>query len=262
MGRQVDLTVEYVNPLSSLVFTGLGHPFDNDNMQNDFRYNNAVKYTSPSLGGFKFGTQYAFSNSADTSNNRAWSLGASYTQGPLALAASYLHLNAPNSTNTSGAVVGDFINLTTTSALQKNGLLSAVLREQVWAAGANYQFDKIRLGFVYSHSMYNAAADTLKFDNYEVNVIYQITPAFFFDSSYIFTSAKLTPTGAEPKYHQASLTFDYFLSKRTDVYLLGVYQHAAGAATVASIAPNAYGASGPSTSKNQTLIRLALRHRF
>ncbi len=30
MGRQVDLTVEYVNPLSSLVFTGLGHPFDNE----------------------------------------------------------------------------------------------------------------------------------------------------------------------------------------------------------------------------------------
>jgi general bacterial porin, GBP family len=267
MGRQVDLTVEYVNPLSFIVFTGLAHPFDNDNMDNDFRVNNAVKYTSPNFGGFKFGAQYAFSNSADTSAgtgfaaNRGWGLGAGYARGPLTLGASYLHLNAPNS-NTSGAVVGDYINVTTTSALQKNGLPSAVLQEQVWAAGVNYQLDKVRLGLVYSHSMYNSAADTLKFNNYEANVSYQITPAFVLSGSYVFTDAKLDPKGAEPKYHQASLTFDYFLSKRTDVYLLGIYQHAAGAATVASIAPNAYGAGGPSTSKNQTLIRLGMRHKF
>src|SRR5258708_6469136 len=222
-------------------------------MATDFRLNNSVKYASPDLGGFKFGAQYAFSNSADNSAgtgfaaNRAWALGAGYTRGPLTLGASYLHINAPNS-NTSGAVVGDFINLTTASALQKNGLLSAVLLEQVWTAGATYQLDNVRLGFVYSHSMYNAAADALKFDNYDVNVSYQITPAFVLDGSYTFTDGKLTPTGAEPKYHQAALTVFYFLSTSTDVYWMRIYQHAASAATVASIAPNTYGGSGPSTS--------------
>ncbi|WP_206996901.1 porin [Trinickia mobilis] len=264
MGRQIDLTVEYIEPLSSLAFTGIAHPFDNDNMLNEVRLNNAIKYTSPNLGGFKFGAQYAFSNSADGfAANRGWGLGAGYTRGPLALGVSYLHLNAPDS-NTSGAVVGDYINenVTTTSALQQNGLPSAVLREQVWAAGVNYQLSTVRLGFVYSHSMRNSAADTLKFDNYDVNVTYQITSAFFLSGSYTFTDGKLDPIGAEPKYHQASLMFDYFLSKRTDVYLLSVYQHAAGAATIAAIAPDAYGGTGRSTSKNQTLIRLGLRHRF
>ncbi|WP_168788518.1 porin [Paraburkholderia aromaticivorans] len=272
LGRQYDSVVDYVQVLSSIVYTGLAHPFDNDNLDNDFRINNAIKYTSSNYGGFKFGGLYAFSNAPNGTegsgfaSNRTWSLGASYSGGALSLGAGYIHLNAPNS-NTTGAVSGDYINVTNTSALHAAGLASAVLREDVWAAAANYQFSALKFGLVYSHSKFNSAQDSLKFDNYEANVSYQITPFALLSGSYCFTDGKLDSSGVEPKYHQVTLTGDYFLSKRTDVYLIGAYQRAAGGATVASIAPDTFGAGGSyapdaSTSKNQLLIRLGIRHKF
>lgn len=66
---------------------------------------NAIKYMSTDYAGFKFGTLYAFSNSTNFSQNRAYSFGASYGFGPLNVAAGYLQTNGSNSTaNTGGAI--------------------------------------------------------------------------------------------------------------------------------------------------------------
>ncbi|WP_155651230.1 hypothetical protein [Burkholderia stagnalis] len=56
---------------------------------------------------------------------------------------------------------------------------------------------------------------------------------------------------------------DYFLSKRTDLYAQAAYQHAGGDAT-GSVMDTAYviGSGGPSSSNNQMLVRLGIRHRF
>lgn len=81
------------------------HPLDNDNLDTSFSIRNAVKYTSANYAGLKFGGLYGFSNSAgDFSNNRAWSIGVSYDNGPLSVAAAYLQLNKSGSSNLSGAV--------------------------------------------------------------------------------------------------------------------------------------------------------------
>ncbi|WP_434666098.1 porin [Paraburkholderia sp. A3BS-1L] len=272
MGRQYDSVVDYVQPLSGIVYTGLAHPFDNDNLDNSFRVNNSIKFTSANYGGFKFGGMYAFSNTATTdtgsgfATNRLWSAGASYTLGQLSLGAGYTHLNAPNA-NTTGAISGDYINVTSTSALHSAGLATAVIREDNAAVGATYQLAAVRVGFVYSHSKFNSVHDTLKFDNYAASANWQISPSFYLSGNYTFTDGKLSSNSKSPKYHQVELIGDYFLSKRTDVYLLGAYQHAAGDATVASIAPDTYGTGGSaapdaSTTKNQVLIRLAMRHKF
>ena len=59
---------------------------------------------------------------------------------------------------------------------------------------------------------------------------------------------------------------DYFLSKRTDVYVTGVYQHALGGtvtttgAVVAATA-NINGLS-PSSNQNQFTARVGIRHKF
>ena len=65
-----------------------------------------------------------------------------------------------------------------------------------------------------------------------------------------------------PKWHTVSLQGDYSLSKRTDVYLEGVYQHASGelgnfGANVAAI-----NTLTPSSTQNQTAVAVGLRHRF
>jgi GBP family porin len=272
MGRQYDSVVDYLQPLSGIVFTGLAHPFDNDNLDNSFRINNSVKYTSPNLGGFRFGGQYAFSNTPNSgtssgfATNRSWGLGAGYAGKSFTFGTAYLHLNSPNA-NTNGAVSGDYISVSPTSALQGNGLAGAVLREDVYGAGLNYQLSALKLGFVYTHSKFEAAANALKFDNYDVTASYQLTSAAVISGAYSYTAGKLDSTQAKPKYHQVTLIGDYFLSKRTDVYLTGAYQRAAGDATVASIAPDTFGAGGSfapdaSTSVNQWLVRIGMRHKF
>lgn len=60
---------------------------------------------------------------------------------------------------------------------------------------------------------------------------------------------------------------DYFLSKRTDVYVIGVYQHASGdvlnAAGTGTVAATAgiNGLSG-SSNQNQLAARVGIRHKF
>src|SRR5258708_37097533 len=120
LGRQYDSVVDYLGPLA-LTGTQYGgtqfaHPFDNDNLDNSFRINNSIKYQSANYAGFKFGAQYGFSNqAAGFSNNRAYSVGASYNYCPLNIAAAYLQLNnyvtgagaAAAISNANGAVAGD-----------------------------------------------------------------------------------------------------------------------------------------------------------
>ena len=59
LGRQYDSVVDYLGPLA-LTGTQYGgtlfaHPFDNDNLDNDFRIDNSVKFQSANYSGFKFG---------------------------------------------------------------------------------------------------------------------------------------------------------------------------------------------------------------
>ncbi|WP_198021356.1 porin [Burkholderia sp. WSM2232] len=272
-GRQYDSVVDYLQPYSGVPYTGLAHPLDNDNIVNSFRINNVIKYASAEFKGLKFGGMYAFSNSASTGApnsgfavNRAWSLGSSYTVGAFSVGAAYLHLNSPNS-NTAGAVSGDYINVGRTGALQSIGLAGPVTRQDVVGVGSSYAFSGGKVGVLYSHTRFDSNVDRLTFDNYQVNGTYFVTPFFSLATVYSFTDGKLKSTDASPKYHQVQLVGDYFLSKRTDVYLLGAYQRAAGDAKVASIAPDTFGTGGSaapdaSTTKNQVLVRLALRHKF
>ena len=64
------------------------------------------------------------------------------------------------------------------------------------------------------------------------------------------------------KYHQASLGADYSLSKRTDVYLVGTYQHASGNTTGGVPAVASIGSYGYAGTNTQELVALGLRHKF
>jgi general bacterial porin, GBP family len=272
LGRQYDSVVDYLGP-QSLTGTQYGgtffaHPFDNDNLNNSFRIDNSVKYTSVNYGGLKFGGLYGFSNQAgEFANNRAYSFGASYNYGGLNVAAGYLQLNNnPAAYNTSatggGAVAGD-------------GTFTAG-RQQTWGAGLNYAFGPAVVGFVYSQSnlsqlsaigidsalggsapAYHFASNSAHFQNYEVNGRYALTPALSLAASYTYTQASLD--ARNPKWNQVNLQADYALSKRTDFYLQGVYQHVSADGT--GIGATINGLS-PSATDNQVAVTAGLRHRF
>jgi general bacterial porin, GBP family len=271
LGRQYDSMVDYVGPLT-LTGTQYGgtqfaHPFDNDNLNNSFRINNSVKYQSANYGGLQFGALYGFSNQADGfANNRAYSAGVSYNWGGLNIAGAYLQLNSNGAAaaaaafNSSGAVTGD------------NTFFAG--RQQTWGAGANYAIGPATLGLVYSQTNLGSLAgigaaasgetggigfpsNSARFQNFEANARYSLTPAVSIAGAYTYTRGSLA--GTSPHWNQFNLQTAYALSKRTDVYLQGVYQQVNEGAIVDA---NINGLGAASGNNKQVAVTAGLRHRF
>ncbi|BCZ79590.1 porin [Paraburkholderia terrae] len=272
LGRQYDSVVDYLaQTTSNGNWSGylFSHPFDNDNTDNSFRVNNTVKYASPDIAGFQFGGTYSFSNDVNFANNRQYSFGAQYATGGLLLAAAYLQANNTGATS-SGAIA-------------TNDASFLAQRMRVFGGGINYTFGSATVGFTYTNSDYHnptgngylgtpgaivAAGSTLnrlRFQNFELNAKYQLTPAFYVGGEYVYTLENYdSSTGSvKPKVHTVGLMADYNISKRTDFYVQGVYQKVAGDKTN-SIMDNAFilGTQAPSSTSNQLAFRAAIRHKF
>jgi predicted porin len=271
LGRQYDSVVDYLGQTTAngnwagYLFS---HPYDNDNTDNTFRVNNTVKYTSPSLYGFQFGGTYSFSNDTNFANNRQYSAGMQYESGALLLAAAYLQANNPSATAGGAINNGGDANF-------------FAKRLQVFGAGISYTVSSATLGFAYTNSYVTqpassgyvgaitppggASLSSLRFNNFEVNAKYQFTPAFFVGAAYTYTRADFNATNGKvhPEYHSVGLMADYNLSKRTDVYVQGAFQHVAGDKT-GTVLDVAYvpGADAVSSSSNQLVLRAAIRHKF
>lgn len=97
-----------------------------------------------------------------------------------------------------------------------------------------------------------------RFTNYEVNGRYNFTPAWTLSGAYTFTDASLD--GVSPRYNQVTLQTAYALSKRTDVYLQGVYQHVNGTGD-SGLTADINGLTASSTN-SQVAATIGLRTRF
>lgn len=267
LGRQYDPIVDTVSNFSAQnewATDYAAHPGDADNLDGDYRINNSVKYVSPTYRGLQLETLYGFSNQASTgggegfSNNRAYGVSLSYANGSLNLAAGYLKLDNPNAANnTNGAVSGDFGG--TLYVSPQSG--AAATSQQVVAAGGTYAIGKATLGAVYTNVKLTYLDQTsLHLDNYEINGQYQLTPALLLGLAYTYTDGKSDMlTGAQhPRFHQAEIGANYFLSRRTAVYLVGAFQQAAGDARSAEIAE----LDEASSTNRQVLVVAGIKHSF
>lgn len=279
LGRQFDSVVDFLGPVSAAGQNAgvqlAGHPFNNDNVAALFSLANTVKYTSANYAGLQFGALYGFSNSTEFANNRAWSLGASYNNGPLNVGAAYLQINNnPNvAFNTSGTL---------------NAASADIIAEtqRTYGVGGTYAFGPAKVGLLFTRSQYFnldgiasggvspsiTTGQGLNINNYEVNGTYSLTPAFALLGSYTFSDGKggggsVTGGNQFPKWHTVLFGGDYAFSRRTDVYLAAVYQHASGSLGLnpdGSSAPNVAAISTlpPSSTQNQVAGAVGLRHRF
>lgn len=151
---------------------------------------------------------------------------------------------------------------------------------RIFGAGVNYTFGPATLGFAYTNSYMVQPTSTeyvgsiapatgtlsnLRFQNFELNGKYQISPALFVGAMYTYTRANFNTTSGKlnPTYHSVGLMADYNLSKRTDVYVQGGYQHVSGDKTGTAL-DVAYvpGAADVSSNRNQLVTRVAIRHKF
>lgn len=263
LGRQYDSVVDYV---ASMTATGswagapFAHPFDNDNMGNSFRIDNAVKYTSVKYGGFQFGGLYGFSNAAGGfADNRAWSVGARYTSGPLTLGAAYLDLNGIN-TNTSGGAYADSANAIGGIVGQSFGT------QRIGGVGASYVFGSAIASVTGSQSMLSNPTAYVRFTNIEGNVLYSFTPAFKLGVMYTYTHLTSSQKGEQfrPHFHMLGIMPDYFLSKRTDLYAQLAWQNGSSgtASFYASSLVGVPGSGGYSNNDNQVNVSVGIRHKF
>ncbi|WP_175845947.1 porin [Burkholderia arboris] len=252
MGRQYNAAQEVLEPLQIGATTALTqyalHPFDTDDLNNTFRTNNSVQYQTPTWYGLRAVGLYGFSNSTSFAENRVWSLGASYENGPLQLGAAYVRVDHP-ALDTTGAAASD--NYYT--------FIKGVTRQQIWGAGGAYAWGAATFGLLYTSSLFNLqTGGAMRFNNYEGSARYLMTPALQFALGETYTQV-LASQGPKLSSHylQTSVGAQYFLSKRTDVYVNAFYQRASSNA-VAAIE----GISNPSSTRTQIVAVTGIRHKF
>lgn len=260
VGRQADAmsqTLQGYESAIQIAATGT-HIGDNDNLFPTFRINNSVQY-SGQFGGLGFKTVYGSSDRAGApSDNRSFSAGATWAQGPWAISAAVHDIRRPSSaTNAAGAVTLDYGAFSPFITSPVSG--AGVARQTASGAGGSYALTPgTKVSLLYTHTEFKYIDNTgLKLSNYEASITSFVTTNTQLGAGYVFTNGKYDSNGNKPKWHQLNLAADYFFSKRTDVYLVGLYQKAAGDAQYAQLFT-----TGPSDSKTQAQLIAGIRHKF
>ncbi|VVE31142.1 porin [Pandoraea anhela] len=263
LGRQYDEMSQMLAwSESGNLFAGFGTRIgDADNIYNTQRFNNAVRYASPVIGGLNFAASYAFSNSTGFSNNNAYSAGVNYVVNGLKLGVAFSEFNRRSNAQpanlTNGAVDDSAYGFSSPFTVSRANPSAGTSVQRILGAGANYDFGFVNATLGYSNILFNYSDGTgLRLQNTELALSRRITPQLLLGTAYIYTWGQYAD-GTRPKYHQVNLSAIYSLSKRTDLFVVGIYQRAAGDAKFAQI----YSTIASSTA-TQMLYQVGIRHRF
>jgi predicted porin len=275
LGRQYDSVVDFTGPLEAgsqwATYYG-AHPGDLDNLNNSNRVNNAVKYTSPIFSGLSFGALYSFGGVAgDFSRNQIWSLGAGYSMDPLTIGIGYLHVKDPNFSFFGNNALSNGTASNMTGSPVYSGYASAGTQD-VFSLGGAYRFGNSTVGVIYTNTGFGDLGGVTtaglnprhytgseRFHNIEANFKYQLTPDLLAGIAYDYTKGYGVN---EVRYHQIMLGADYSLSKRTDLFVTGIYQHAIGTDSTGGHAVAAMNFLTPSSTATQVLAITGIRHKF
>ncbi|OLL30985.1 porin [Burkholderia sp. SRS-W-2-2016] len=284
LGRQGDAQIELVSPLIYAWYWGnlSIHPADYNNLNFTHRINNSLKYLSDTYGGLRFAGLYSLGGVAgNVTQNQYWSLGASYTGGSFALAASILNARNPNTslygTNPNASSTGNNLGSAgSASAAESNpaiaGFASANTQQTVSVAGT-YTAGSAVFGLAYSNTQYrglgaNPALNTLNYSGTAVlgtisaSLRYQATAFLRFGTSFDYTSGGSVNGKEGAKYEQVNLGAAYSLSKATDLYVTGAFQHASGTDSLGRPAVAAIGYLTPSATNRQVAVSAGIKHTF
>lgn len=267
VGRQFDTVADTIAPLTAngnWVGYLFSHPIDNDNTDATFHASNSVKYTSTAWNGLTGTATYGFSNQpGGFAQNRMYGVGLKYTHDTLNVAAVYEDLSHPGTTG-NGALAAD-----------DTGFVAG--NQKIYGIGAGYGIGPATVNAVYTHvnlddpsasgyiGSLGTGTSSLKFDNIEANLQYNLTSALFVGGMYTYTRARFTGATGESSMHwnQVGLMAQYNLSKRTGVYAQAVYQKVSAGNTGTAL-DYAYipGSAGVSSTTNQVVGRVAITHTF
>ncbi|SAK86463.1 outer membrane porin [Caballeronia hypogeia] len=222
-------------------YSGLGIPnnptgaSDFDRVAGSARVPSSVKFVSDSMGGFTFGAMYGFGAVAGSfGKNRSVSVGANYQAGPLYLGAAYTDVKYAQINN------GD------------DGIRN-------WGVGGRYALGQALLNVLFTET-WNTFNGARVYAG-QVGALYNFTPFLSFGADYQLEKGNATLDRILTQ--QVTATLSYRLSKRTNVYLEGAYQHAGnGSAPAVAWINGLYGQNAASSSPNQAIARVGVAHLF
>lgn len=250
-GRQYDEVVDYVGPIMANG-RGTAPLYDIDNTGNDWQTSNSVKYVSPTMAGFSVSALYAFGGvPGQFSTNSVASAGAGYKNGALQIGAAYTSVRNPYATwfDSTGAsnisIYGQF--LPTAHALN------------IAAGGVAYAFGNLigRVGISHSDLTDSVDGADAQFTIYMAQADYWLHPDLRLAAAVDLIYGNIGSVDEHPHYRQYNLVADYFLSKRTDLYMWAIYGTASNGAQTMQI-----GMLPASSTNKQFNINFGLRHRF
>jgi predicted porin len=273
-GRQYSFSTEYLGGNYSTggqtVAGNYAYHINDVDQLTSSRINNAVKFSSANFAGFTFGAMYGFSNQAGAfagapqtgtaaapvaGSSRAYSFGLNYANGPIGVGAAYTDIRYPSQATPA---------FTTTIANVPTGTVKDL---RTFGLGGRYIIGPATLYALWTNTFFEPiSGSSTMFNNYEGGAKYAFTPALTAGLGYTYSRLSGGTTG---HFNQVNASVDYALSKRTDVYLLGIYQDAsgklsAGAPIQAQIgsSPSAYFGPSGNGSQNQLAFRVGMRHKF
>jgi predicted porin len=212
----------------------------------DLRASNVVAYVSPNIQGFQARLGYVFSGEsnftiANIDKSDAWSLDATYTNGPLFLTGAYEKHNLYGGPGAGGGTI-----------VLGNGTGAKTERE-AWKIGAGYKFGDLSVGAIYE----NIEVSNADRGAWMLNAGYAMGPITL-KAMYMNADDRdgTSNTGAK----QWNLGVDYALSKRTTVqFVYANLDNDSGAAYQLGQGSNVVTGT---TGKDQDGFAIGVRHSF
>src|SRR5450830_1926687 len=271
-GRQKDYIDDLAGFNGALDFGSLVnniHALNLDRTQGS-RVNNSVRYNSPVMGGVVLSGLYGFGEQAGSVGaGQSFGVGGSYTNGGFAAGTAYFQNKlTANNTFTGSSDSGIAPGAITGSA--------ANVALKTWIVGASYRLGDVKLYGAFSQvkqplavaagtvmsSFTSTTGGAFTFggvNNSKVSIVdlginYDGTATTQLLGNVVSTRSKFVGAG-DGTATQLSLGVDYFLSKRTDVYLFFANIRASGMYN-----PGLYSAPGGSNTQNALIT--GIRHKF
>ena len=165
----------------------------------DTGWSNQITYSTPDFGGLRANLHYQFGEQANANSKKNVAANLIYSNGPLALTAFIERAQVSNPTPTLMAHP-----------------------KQNWMLGGSYDFSVVKLYATYGQSKLK---DTNAYEGKTVSLGMDVpvTKAGTFKAAIAQTKAELAPGVNDAKRMTATLGYDHFLSKRTDVYSAVMY---------------------------------------
>ncbi|MCG5072145.1 porin [Paraburkholderia tagetis] len=286
LGRQYDPVVDMYGPFLAAPQWGgymSSHPSDLDNALNSRRINNSIKFRSANYRGLTVEAMMNLGGTAGSfSSNWIWGAGASYAHGPFSIGAGYLNIRNPNTSffganpNAGPATTNNLGSFGSPTSPESNPVFAGYASAnhlEIAGVGAGVVLGSLNVNLAYSNTRFENMGSasgpntlhykgTAAFNNVEINAKYQITPSLLGGVAYDYTRNGGAGGKGGANYNLFSAGLDYFLSARTDIYTLAVYEKTSGTDSLGQSAVAQITGLTPSATDKQVSLRIGIRHKF